>query len=76
MKELVAFFGPRIQIDVNDDTSIFCRAYKYSDMERDLIQCRVMNFLETGLMELSHEEYASATVEPMKKDVHNNYTER
>jgi putative transposase len=45
-------------------------------MERDLIQSRTLDLLEVGLVELSHGEYASATVMPAKKDVHGNYIDR
>jgi hypothetical protein len=36
----------------------------------------MLDLLEVGLMELSHGEYASATVMPAKNDVHGNYTDR
>jgi hypothetical protein len=45
-------------------------------MERDLIRSQTLDLLEAGLVELSHGEYASATVTPAKKDVHGNYTDR
>jgi hypothetical protein len=76
MKELDALIRPGIQIELASDTPIFCRPYRYSDMERDLIRSRTLNLLEAGLMELLHGEYASATVMPTKKDVHGNYTDR
>jgi len=47
-----------------------------SDMERDLIRNRTLDLLEVRLVELSHGEYASATIMPAKKDVHGNYTDR
>ncbi len=37
MKEFGALIRPGIQIELVSDTPIFCRPYKYSDMERDLI---------------------------------------
>jgi hypothetical protein len=55
---------------------IFCRPYRYNDMERDLIRNRTLDLLEVGLMELLHGEYASTTVMLAKKDVHGNYTDR
>ncbi len=76
MKELGALIGPSIQIELANDTLIFHRLYRYSDMERDLIQSRTLDLLEAGLMELSHGEYASATVMPAKKDVHGKYMDR
>jgi hypothetical protein len=67
MKELSALIGPSIRIELVSDTPIFCRPYRYSDMERDLIRSRTLNLLEGGLVELSHGEYALATVTPTKK---------
>ncbi len=74
MKELGALIGLGIRIELANDKPIFHRPYRYSDMERDLIQNRTLDLLEPRLMELSHGEYASATVMPAKKDVHGNYT--
>jgi putative transposase len=76
MKELGALIRPSIWIELASDTLIFRHPYRYTDMERDLIQSRTLDLLEVGLMELSHGEYASATVMPTKKDVHGNYTDR
>ncbi len=76
MKELGALIGPGMQIELANDTPIFHRPYKYSDMERDLIRSQTLDLLEAGLVELSHGEYASATIMPAKKDVHGNYTDR
>jgi hypothetical protein len=45
-------------------------------MEKDLIRSRTLNLSEAGLVELSHGEYASATVMPAKKDVRGNYMDR
>ncbi len=76
MKELGALIGPSIRIELDSDTLIFRHPYKYSDMERDLIWNQTLDLLEAGLVELSHNEYASATIMPAKKDVHGNYTDR
>ncbi|OAE22122.1 hypothetical protein AXG93_1175s1320 [Marchantia polymorpha subsp. ruderalis] len=38
------------------------------EMERDLIRSRILDLLEAGLVELSHDEYTSATVMPVKKN--------
>ena len=76
MKDLGALIGPGIRIDLASTTPIFRRPYRYSDMERDLIRSRVLDLLEAGLVELSHGEYASATVMPVKKDMYGNYTDR
>jgi len=76
MKELGALIGPSIQIELAGDTPIFRRPYRYNDMERDLIQSRMLDLLEAKLVELLHGEYASAIVMLAKKDVHGNYTNR
>ncbi len=76
MKELGALIGPGIWIELVSDTTIFRHPYRYSDMERDLIQNRTLDLLEAGLMELIHGQYASADVMPIKKDVHGNYMDR
>ncbi|OAE32583.1 hypothetical protein AXG93_3228s1000 [Marchantia polymorpha subsp. ruderalis] len=76
MKELGVLIGPGIRIELASDMPIFCRAYRYSEMKRDLIWSRTLDLLEAGLVELLHGEYASATVMPVKKDVHDNYTDR
>ncbi|OAE24426.1 hypothetical protein AXG93_4530s1280 [Marchantia polymorpha subsp. ruderalis] len=76
MKELNALIGPGIRIELASDTSIFRRPYQYSEMERDLIRSRTLDLLEDGPVELSHGEYSSATVMSVKKDVHDNYTDK
>ncbi|OAE34678.1 hypothetical protein AXG93_230s1020 [Marchantia polymorpha subsp. ruderalis] len=76
MKELGALIGPGIRIELASDTPIFCRLYRHSDMKRELIRSRTLELLEARLVELSHSEYALATVMPVKKDVHGNYTDR
>jgi len=76
MKELGAFIGPGIRIELVSDTLIFRCPYRYSDMEKDLIRSQTLDLLDAGLMELSHGEYASTTVMLAKNDVHGNYTNR
>jgi len=76
MKELGALIRLGIRIELASDRPIFRCPYRYSDMERDLIRSRTLDLLEGGLVELSHGEYASATVMPAKKDVHGNYIDR
>lgn len=76
MKELGALIGPGIRIELASYTPIFRRPYRYSDMESNLIRSRTLDLLEAGLVELSHGEYASTIVMPVKKDVHDNYTDR
>ncbi|OAE29990.1 hypothetical protein AXG93_669s1400 [Marchantia polymorpha subsp. ruderalis] len=75
MKELGALIGPGIRIELASDTPIFRRPYRYSEMERDLIRNRSFDILDAGLVELLHGEYALASVMPVKKDVHGNYTD-
>jgi hypothetical protein len=76
MKELGALIRPSIRIELASDTPIFCHPYRYSDMEKDLIQNRMLDLLKARLVELLHGEYALATVMPAKKDVHGNYMDR
>ncbi|CAM6113823.1 unnamed protein product [Calypogeia fissa] len=76
MKELGTLKGPGIRIELASKTSIFRRPYRYSDMERDLIRSKTMDLLQAGLVKISHGEYASTTVIPVKKDIHGNYTDR
>jgi hypothetical protein len=76
MADLDRLKGPGIRIDLAVDAPIFRRPYRYSDMERALIQARCQDLIEAGLVENSYSEYASATVMPAKKDVHGNWSER
>ncbi len=76
MKELGALIRLGIRIELANDTPIFCRPYRYNDMERDLIRSRTLDLLEVRLVKLSHGEYASTTIIPAKKDVHGNYMDR
>lgn len=73
MKEFDALIGHRIRIKLASDTPIFCSPYRYSDMESDLIRSRILKLLKAVLVKLSHGEYASAIVIPVKKYVHDNY---
>jgi hypothetical protein len=76
MKELGALIGPSIRIELANDTPIFHHPYRYSDMERELIQSWTLDLLEARLVELLHGEYASATFMLAKKDVHGNYMDK
>jgi hypothetical protein len=76
MKELGALIRLGIRIELANDMPIFHRPYRYNDMERDLIWRQTLDLLEVGLVELSHGEYALATVMLAKKDVHGNYMDR
>jgi hypothetical protein len=72
MKELGALIRHGIRIELANDKPIFRRPCRYSDMERDLIWSQTLDLLETGLVELSHGEYALTIVMPAQKDVHGN----
>ena len=76
LKDLGTLKGPGIRIELTNDTPIFRRPYKYSDLERSLIQARTTELWEAGLVELSNGEYASTIVMPAKKDIFENWTER
>jgi hypothetical protein len=76
MKKLGALIGLGIRIELVSDMPIFCRPYRYSDMERDLFRNRMLDLLEARLLELWHGKYASATIMLAKKDVYDNYTNR
>ncbi|KAL3688001.1 hypothetical protein R1sor_014310 [Riccia sorocarpa] len=76
MKDLGMLKGPGIRIELTFDSPILRHPYRYSDMERALIQRRSQDLFEAGLVEISHGEYASATVMPAKKDMYGNWTDR
>jgi hypothetical protein len=63
---------------LTDDTSIYRKLYKYSDVEHKMIQARTKELVGTGLVELvpPNCKYASATVMPSKKDIYGNWTEK
>jgi len=48
MKELGPLIGPGIRIELACDTLIFRRPYRYSDMERDLIQSWTLDLFEAN----------------------------
>src|SRR5450759_5583949 len=76
MADLGRLKGPGIRIDLAIDAPIFRWPYRYSYMERALIQSRCQDILGAGLVEKSYGEYASTTMMPAKKDIHGNYTDR
>jgi hypothetical protein len=61
--------GQEVSINLTDDASVYRKPYKYSDVERKMIQARTKELVEAGLVELAPPdcEYASATVMPSKK---------
>ncbi len=76
MKELGVLIGLGIWIELASDMPIFCRPYRYSDMERDLIRSWTLDLLKVRLVGLSNGEYASTTIMLAKKDIHGNYMDR
>jgi hypothetical protein len=70
--------GQEVRINLTDDALIYCKPYKYSDVERKMIQTGTMELVEAGLVELAPPdcEYASATVMPSKKDIYGNWIEK
>jgi hypothetical protein len=57
-----------------DDAPIYHKPYKWSKVERKMIQARTVELFGVGLVELASFdcEYASATVMPSKKDIYGN----
>jgi hypothetical protein len=70
--------GQEVRINLTDDALIYCKPYKYSDVERKMIQTGTRELVEAGLVELAPPdcEYASATVMPSKKDIYGNWIEK
>jgi hypothetical protein len=69
--------GQEVRINLTDDAPIYRKPYKYSDVERKMIQACTKELVEVGLVELAPPdcEYASATVMP-SKDIYGNWTEK
>ena len=65
-------------INLTDDAPIYCKPYKYSDVECKMIQARTKELVEVGLVELAPPdcEYASTMVIPSKKNIYGNWTEK
>jgi hypothetical protein len=70
--------GQEVRINLTDDASIYCKPYKYNDVEHKMIQAHTKELVEAGLVELAPPdcEYASAMVVPSKKDNYGNWTEK
>jgi hypothetical protein len=60
---------------LEDDNPIFKQPYKFSEVERALIQVRTIKLLDVGLVELFRGEYASTTLMLTKKDIFGNWIE-
>jgi hypothetical protein len=66
--------GQDVRINLTDDAPIYRKSYKYSDVERKMIQAHTKELVEAGLVELAPPdcEYALATIMPSKKDIYGN----
>jgi hypothetical protein len=78
LHDLGVLKGQEVRITLTDDAPIYRKPYKYSDAERKMIQARIAELVEAGLVELAPPdcEYTSATVMPFKKDIYGNWTEK
>jgi hypothetical protein len=76
LHDLGVLKGQEVRITLTNDAPIYRKPYKYSDTERKMIQARIAELVEAGLVELAPPdcEYASATVMPSKKDIYGNWT--
>ena len=63
------FKGYKVSVDLVDDALIFCKPYRYSEVERKLIKARFKELFDAQLVEFSNREYASASVMLSKKDI-------
>jgi hypothetical protein len=63
-----------VRVNLKIDALIYRKPYKYSDMERKMIQAHTKELVEAGLVELASLdcEYALATVMPSKKNIYGN----
>jgi hypothetical protein len=70
--------GQKVRINLTNDAPIYHKPYKYSDVERKMIQACTKELVEAGLVKLAPPdcEYASATVMPSKKDIYGNWIEK
>jgi hypothetical protein len=58
---------------LEDDIPIFKQPYRFSEVERTLVQARITKLLIVGLMKLFSNEYASTIVMPTKMDIFGNW---
>jgi hypothetical protein len=72
LHDLEILKGQEVRINLIDDAPIYRKPYKYSNVERKMIQARTKELVEAGLVELAPLdcEYASTTVMPSKKDIY------
>jgi hypothetical protein len=70
--------GQEVRINLTNGAPIYRKPYKYSDVERKMIQACTKELVNAGLVELAPPdcEYASAMVMLSKKDIYGNWTEK
>lgn len=76
LKDLRILKGQQVQIDLVDDTSIFCKTYKCNETKKELIKAQTKNVFNAHLVESLYEEYASTIVMLNKKDLFGNWIEK
>jgi hypothetical protein len=78
LHDLGVLKGHEVCIYLTDDAPIYHKPYKWSEVERKMIQARIAELLGVGLVELVPLdcEYASAIVMPSKKDIYGNWTKK
>jgi hypothetical protein len=54
---------------LEDNNSIFKQSYKFSEVEKALVQACTIKLMNAGLVELSRGEYASTTMMLANKDI-------
>jgi hypothetical protein len=64
--------GQKFQIILEDDNSIFKQLYKFSKVEKKLVQAQTTKLLDAGLMKLSRDEYTLTIMMPTKKNIFSN----
>jgi hypothetical protein len=73
LKELGQLKWQEVQIILEYDNLIFKQPYKFSEVERTLVQAQTSKLLGASLVELSRGEYASTIVMLAKKDIFDNW---
>jgi hypothetical protein len=76
LKELGQLKGQEVLIILEDDNPIFKRPYRLNAVERTLVQARMVELLDVGLVELSRGEYVLTKMMPTTKDIFGNWTKR
>jgi hypothetical protein len=78
LHDLGVLKGQEVRNNLTDDVPISQKPYKYSDEEQKMIQARIVELVEAGLVELAPPdcEYVSATIMPSKKGVYGNWTKK